>query len=76
MLRTESPNATFGLYASLTVHLAERYAAAVPSAAAAEEEALVSMEEFNARVHTLLNDEHRVRTVLGLMLAQVTEISP
>jgi hypothetical protein len=74
VLRSEDPKRTFELYASLTVHIAQRYAALPaesPSQRAPQEEPLVSLEAFNSRIDSLLKEEFRVQTVFGLMLSQV-----
>lgn len=79
VLRSEDPKRTFELYASLTVQIAERYAA-LPAAPASslssssqeeQQEPLVSLEVFNSKIDALLKEEFRVQTVFGLMLSQV-----
>jgi hypothetical protein len=76
VLRSEDPKRTFELYASLTVHIAHRYAA-LPTESSSQraqpEEPLVSLEAFNSRIDALLKEEFRVKTVFGLMLSQVRQ---
>mmetsp|Transcript_13841 Transcript_13841/g.26572 ORF Transcript_13841/g.26572 Transcript_13841/m.26572 type:complete len:735 (+) Transcript_13841:110-2314(+) len=75
VLKTEGVKQTFELYANLTKAIAEKLITLASNNTATACDSLPTFYDFSKMIGDRKKDEHRVRTVFGMMLSQVHGVS-